>query len=99
MIPRIQTMCNGKAHIVTIGRTSYYFSYTTCIAISGEEGREYTEVRVHNSWGPTTGRHFNEMGCKNFREVSDEQFEAIAQRLGNPLPLKAVASVLQISPM
>lgn len=81
MTPQIQTMCNGKATIVTIGRTTYYFSYTTCIAISAIEGNQFTQVRIRNSWGPTTGRHFNEMGCKNFREVSGEQFAAIADRI------------------
>ena len=47
-----------NAHMVHIGPLSLWFSYQTCVAFRGRDG--YTWVR-ENSWGPTTGRHLNEI--------------------------------------
>jgi len=52
---------NTQAHTVTIGPVSLYFSYETLI---GASNGTHT-VRVANSWGPTTGRHFNDLGIKD----------------------------------
>ena len=77
------TLCNPtgrntKAHVVTVGEKEYFFSYQTCIAFRGSNGTsEYRAVRIENSWGPTTGRHFKELGCSNFETVSGEEFERI----------------------
>lgn len=59
-----------QAHIVTIGENEYFFSYNTCIAFRGMINGEYRAMRVANSWGPTTGRHFNELGCSQFLAVA-----------------------------
>jgi hypothetical protein len=67
---KFKTHCNGKAHTVEIGQVTLYFSYETCIAVhTGNQG-----LRLANSWGVTTGRHFNVLGCKDFTIVSDEDF-------------------------
>ncbi len=38
-----------------------------------------TRVRIDNSWGPTTGRHFKELGCADFETVDAETFERIVE--------------------
>ncbi len=71
---------NTKAHIVTIGGNEYFFSYETCIAFRGHSnlsGRVL--VRIDNSWGPTTGRHFRELGCREFKVVGQDEFDEIIE--------------------
>ena len=68
---------NTKAHIVTVGAMDYYFSYETCIAMRGTSHGVYVEARLPNYWGPTTGRHFNEMGCKDFPQLDQNDFDAL----------------------
>ncbi len=67
------------ARIATIRGNEYFFSYATCIAYRGTDPRDgaYIRVRVRNSWGPTTGKHFRELGCADFPECSDEELEEI----------------------
>lgn len=67
---------NTKAVSVSIGDHTFYFSYATCIAYDGPEGR----ARIANHWGPTTGRHFNDLCCAHFPVVSDEKFEDIINK-------------------
>ena len=91
---------NTKARVVEIGPHAFYFSYETCIAYAGPLGR----ARRANIWGPTTGRHFREMGCSGFpvveadelaalvlRTVSAEQPERTAIDEAAPLNLRRVA--------
>ena len=70
---------NTQAHIVTVGGREYFFSYETCIGYRSEFGAAESGIRLANHWGPTTGRHFNEMGCGNFQVVSDEEFGRIVE--------------------
>lgn len=58
---------NTQAHIVDLGDVELFFSYETLIAVRTPTLRQ----RVRNSWGPTTGRHFNEMGCGGFDVVEE----------------------------
>lgn len=59
---------NTQAYILTLDDgTTLYFSYQTCIAIWKGDLR----LRLPNNWGPTTGRHFNELGCSHF-DIVDE---------------------------
>ena len=66
-----------QAHIVVIKDVKYYFSYETCIAAQGEFKGYARRIRVANSWGPTTGKHFNELGCKDFEVLEDNIFNKI----------------------
>jgi hypothetical protein len=82
MIPTIHSYANGKATIVTIGRNEFFFSYTTCIAFRGFlPVVGYTKARRENSWGATTGRHFTEMGCKEFFVYNDANFQILLDAL------------------
>ena len=67
-----------KAYQVVINDVSLFFSYETCIAMV-YAGRGF---RVPNTWGPTTGKHFKEMGLHNFAVVSSEELE---QRIADAL--------------
>ena len=79
MIPRLEnpTGRNTQAHIFTDAEgNEYFFSYQTCIAYRGQHKGHYQRFRRKNDWGPTTGRHFKELGCKDFPEFAGEVFEA-----------------------
>ena len=56
------TWRNTQAHVLGLNNHTLYFSYETCIAYSGPEGH----FRLDNHWGPTTGRHINEMGLRTW---------------------------------
>ena len=70
---------NTQAHIFTDSNgNEWFFSYETCIAYRGTDPRQPSElvrVRIPNSWGPTTGRHFKELGCANFETLDRDEFE------------------------
>jgi len=68
-----------EARICTIGGSEFYFSYETCIGFRGQSGNTQHQVRIVNSWGPTTGRHFNELGCRDFQTVTQEEFDTILE--------------------
>ncbi len=74
---------NTKAHVVTIGDREYFFSYQTCIGyrgpIPGVKVDGFGGIRIANSWGPTTGRHFRELGCADFPTLTSEEFECIVE--------------------
>jgi hypothetical protein len=67
---------NTKACVVEIGPHAFYFSYQTCIAYAGPLGR----ARRANTWGPTTGRHFRELGCAGFPLAEPDELEALVLR-------------------
>jgi hypothetical protein len=76
-MPRLRKPINRNtpAHVVSINGADYYFSYETCIAFSGRcKDGNYRTLRIENHWGPTTGRHFNEMGLSDFKIVEDDVF-------------------------
>lgn len=76
MISLHHTNRNTKACMLSVtGIGDFYFSYETCIAFCGLIDDKPATCRVRNRWGPTTGRHFNDLGCANFVEVEDEEFE------------------------
>ncbi len=64
-----------KCYIITIGDTEAYVSYTTVIAIRSPRGRG----RLDNSWGPTTGRHINEMGLRDWPVVTRTELDRLAE--------------------
>jgi hypothetical protein len=59
---------NTEAYRVRIGQHNLYISYSTVIGYSGPLGT----CRRHNDWGPTTGKHINEMGIRDWVEVDEE---------------------------
>ena len=76
---RKATNRNTQAQTLDLGPHRLYFSYETTIAYAGPLGR----CRIRNSWGPTTGRHFKEMGCYNFLLVEDKALDDILERIGD----------------
>lgn len=70
---------NNKATVVTLGDTTFLFSYTTLVGFySGHEGWTVSE----NVWGPTTGRHIkSETGVEPAARMPRADFLAlIAER-------------------
>lgn len=67
---------NTRACVAEIGPHAFYFSYQTCIAYAGPLGR----ARRANVWGPTTGRHFRQLGCVDFPIVEPDELTALVLR-------------------
>jgi hypothetical protein len=69
---------NTPARLVEIGSCDLFFSYETLIgyAVPGIGRR-----RLPNLWGPTTGRHFKELGLAEaeVRDIDSSTFEREAQ--------------------
>ena len=74
MVPTITVGCNHKATIVRTGTEVFYFSYVMCIGYSDLHD---INIRLANSWGPTTGKHFNWLGISKWKVVSIKEFEKI----------------------
>jgi hypothetical protein len=73
---------NGKT--VRIGHLTFFFSYSTLVGISAPD---IGTVHVRNQWGPTSGAHINDIGG---REVSNEEFEKIVEKLAKTHKLGTV---------
>lgn len=59
-----------EARAVHMGKLTLWFSYNTCIAF---KYNDYKYRRV-NEWGPTTGRHMDEMNVRHFDDVNEDEF-------------------------
>lgn len=92
-LPRLDMPARGKsAAIVTTPQGTYFFSYRTVIAFQGEDPNgNFRRVRMKNWWSRTTGRHFSDLGCKDFEEVTPEEFARVIGYQGNPNDLTARA--------
>lgn len=65
---------NTKAYTVCIGSVVLTFSYNTLVGFSAPE----EQGRCENVWGPTTGKHMDEMGCGNYPVVGNVEDSAYA---------------------
>lgn len=65
-----------KAFHLNIMRQTIFFSFETIIGVHAENNR----MRLHNSWGVTTGKHINKMGIREFEEVSEETLMDVISR-------------------
>ena len=70
-----------EAYEIEVGRTRMLISYETIVAFSGPgPSGEVKRLRRHNKWGPTTGKHMNECGVRDYPEAANEEhFEAQLQ--------------------
>lgn len=66
---------NTKAYIVTIGDVEAFISYDTVVAVRSPKGCG----RLDNVWGPTTGRHINEMGLRDWPIVDEAELHRLAE--------------------
>lgn len=62
-----------ESNAVKIDDIILYFSYETLIAIRSHR----VVARLANNWGPTTGRHFKDIGIGEDAIVDDEAFARI----------------------
>jgi hypothetical protein len=74
---------NTKCYIVTIGDVEAFISYDTVIAIRSPKGHG----RLRNDWGPTTGRHINEMGLRDWPLVEPAELARLAEPPAPSVPL------------
>lgn len=63
-----------EARIVTLDNKEFFFSYRTCIGVRGCFEGKHIKQRLENT-GPTTGRHMNELGIRDFEVV--ESFDSL----------------------
>jgi hypothetical protein len=68
-----------EARIAIIKDVMYYFSYETCIAAEGTFDGVHQRVRIANSWGPMTAKHFKELECKDFKIINDQDFDDLVE--------------------
>lgn len=61
---KLITVVVNNIHVIT-------YSYQTPICYCGPLG----PMRIKNSWGPTTGRHFKDAGAENYPIYTQEQLE------------------------
>ena len=62
---------NTPCYWVTVAGAEILFSYQTPIAVRGPRG----SARLHNRWGPTTGRHMNDAGVRDWPEIEHEAMD------------------------
>ena len=69
---------NTESHLVSVGQLDVYFSYTTVVAFrSPNSGLVVSE----NQWGPTTGRHLNEIdGGEQDDRLPRREFVAMLEK-------------------
>ncbi len=60
--------------VVQIGGRTYYFSYSTCVALC-RDGERY---RRDQTYSRTTAKHMTQWGVKGWPQVSDAEFESAA---------------------
>lgn len=72
-LPSIQRF-NENAIAFTIGGSRWFWSYNTCVAYQGPEGR----ARRDHNYSTTTTRHLAYMGVADWPRVDDETFERLA---------------------
>ena len=72
-------------HVVAIDRgesvAKFFVSYETVMGVCGELDGKFFRARRHNHWGPTTGRHVNEMGIRDWPELPDDEFDELVHKL------------------
>jgi hypothetical protein len=68
---RHATNRNTKCYSINIAGSSFIVSYDTIIACRTDEGA----CRIENSWGPTTGRHMNDTGIRDWPVVTEEELQ------------------------
>lgn len=64
---------------VEVNGTAYAFSYRTCIGFNRYDGNGWTLRR--NEWGPTTGRHLNELDPDHAKRLPAAEFAAALDAL------------------
>lgn len=83
---------NTKCYEIHLGDACFFISYSTIIAASAYDGDTWRRVRLDNAWGPTTGRHMNEIGVRDWEIVSSETIQDLIKqtiiRVGQTLALK-----------
>lgn len=81
---------NTKSYSLNIDDVNLFFSYETLIAASYQDKR----ARVHNHWGPATGRHMKEMEVAHWPIMSSEELEEFAKQLLYTQAMNCVVSKL-----
>jgi hypothetical protein len=71
---------NTKCYQIRLGGDSFYLSYETIIAAEVHDGDEYRRVRLDNSWGPTTGRHMNELEVRNYAVIEESEMQRLVRQ-------------------
>lgn len=67
----------ANVYTVHMGSIQLHFSYNTLIGVHVFDPSERS-YRVHNAWGPTTGKHMRQCGLDMARVVTEsELFEIV----------------------
>lgn len=75
-----------KCFAVVIDGITLFFSYETLIGAHTIE----KQMRIENTWGPTTGKHINRLGMSDFTIVSEDE---LIEEIVNALYKQAIETV------
>ena len=67
------TESNTQIRVVGVGNYSFLFSYDTAVAVRTPTA----SYRLHNHWGPTTGRHIKLWNADKYTVISADEMYAI----------------------
>ena len=79
---------NTQMYKTTLNGITLFCSYDTVIGYSSS----YNRARLANSWGPTTGRHMNEHGIRDYPEVAENEMENMIRDDFNRIALEDIKS-------
>jgi hypothetical protein len=65
-----------ESYELRIGHYDFLISYETIVAVRCMEGH----YKLKNIWGPTTGRHINEYGGRDWPVISHEEMHGFVNR-------------------
>jgi hypothetical protein len=84
-MPATLKKVSASSHTVTVKDTTFYFSYETIIAVETSSHPTLPgvhRVREENRWSRTTGKHFSQLGVKDFTILGQEEFAEFVKALG-----------------
>lgn len=65
-----------ESYELYIGHYAFLISYETIVAVRCMEGH----YKLQNVWGPTTGRHINEYGGRDWPVITLEEMQGYVKR-------------------
>lgn len=75
------TSRNTPVYKMTVFGVTFTVSYETVVAVHGRLNSQGKMARLENVWGPTTGRHMNDAGVRDYPVLCEEEFDQLCTEL------------------
>lgn len=73
--PTIGSGPKANFYYVSVNNHVFWFSYKTCVAFEEPDLHGCRRVVRENDWGPTTGKHLNEIDPDKSLRIPGDEFE------------------------